>query len=158
MRNLTATICLTIAVLLGSVGVSWSAGKKDILIQKLEKNSLFCIFDKNYADPLLAGQTAFLNINSKNKFPLTLQYSRKGQSRIALWKQFEVYSDSIVGKESFPDEGNTITINRFTGAAVYERNGMRKIYRSDPNKFSKAKNLIFLKMSCSNSDKIKRKI
>ena len=25
MRNLTATICLTIAVLLGSVGVSWSA-------------------------------------------------------------------------------------------------------------------------------------
>jgi hypothetical protein len=25
MRNLTATICLTIAVLLGSVGMSWSA-------------------------------------------------------------------------------------------------------------------------------------
>jgi hypothetical protein len=25
MRNLTATICLTIAVLLGGVGVSWSA-------------------------------------------------------------------------------------------------------------------------------------
>ena len=25
MRNLTATICLTVAVLLGSVGVSWSA-------------------------------------------------------------------------------------------------------------------------------------
>ena len=25
MRNLTATICLTIAVLLGSAGVSWSA-------------------------------------------------------------------------------------------------------------------------------------
>ena len=25
MRNLTATICLTLAVLLGSVGVSWSA-------------------------------------------------------------------------------------------------------------------------------------
>ena len=25
MRNLTATLCLTLAVLLGSVGVSWSA-------------------------------------------------------------------------------------------------------------------------------------
>jgi hypothetical protein len=25
MKNLTATICLTIAVLLGSAGVSWSA-------------------------------------------------------------------------------------------------------------------------------------
>ena len=31
MKNLTATICLTIAVLLGSVGVFWSAGfQKDL--------------------------------------------------------------------------------------------------------------------------------
>jgi len=28
MKRLTATICLTIAVLLGSVGVSWSADKQ----------------------------------------------------------------------------------------------------------------------------------
>jgi len=36
MRNVTATICLTLAVLLGSVGMSWSADKKDIQFQKIE--------------------------------------------------------------------------------------------------------------------------
>ena len=36
MRNLTATICLTVAVLLGSAGVSWSAEKNDVEFQTIE--------------------------------------------------------------------------------------------------------------------------
>jgi len=34
MRKLTATICLTIAVLLGSVGMSWSDGFQEIKLKK----------------------------------------------------------------------------------------------------------------------------
>jgi hypothetical protein len=32
MRNLTATLCLTIAVLLGSAGVTWSANFQNVVI------------------------------------------------------------------------------------------------------------------------------
>jgi hypothetical protein len=34
MRNLTATTCLTISVLLGSVGVSWGDGFQEIKLKK----------------------------------------------------------------------------------------------------------------------------
>jgi hypothetical protein len=55
MRNLTATICLTIAVLLGSAGVSWSAEHRS---EKINKNnvaaeSVFTLYRNNHNDPSL---------------------------------------------------------------------------------------------------------
>jgi len=34
MKNLTATICVTVAVILGSAGMSWSDGFQEIKLKK----------------------------------------------------------------------------------------------------------------------------
>ena len=44
MRNLTATLCLTIAVLLGSVGVSWSADLQT------GEDVWYCVGARSYVD------------------------------------------------------------------------------------------------------------
>jgi TPR repeat protein len=51
MKNLTATICLTIAVLLGSAGLSWSASIKEG-VEALSKGK--CSLAQRNLDPLVA--------------------------------------------------------------------------------------------------------
>jgi hypothetical protein len=119
---------------------------------KRSRSTLNCVFDRNYPDPFLAGQTGTLTID-RGRGLLTLQYSRKAQARMAIWKKIQVHHDNIVGTETLTRDGSEFVINRYTGSANYHRGRMKKIYLSNPNKYSKAKSLMNLKMVCSTENK-----
>jgi hypothetical protein len=52
MKNLTTTLCLTIAVLLGSVGVSWSSDIKNAFL-KVSENRVTTLYRSNHSNPSL---------------------------------------------------------------------------------------------------------
>jgi hypothetical protein len=79
MRNLTATVCLTIAVLLGSVGVSWGSDEKDIQFQKIEfKDGVDAVGSKAISESLGEHVTAsFKLFFTESHFPYGPHCSNK---------------------------------------------------------------------------------
>jgi len=73
MRNLTATTCLAVALLLGSAGVSWS--------QDFQKGSAAAKSgDYAAALPSLAPTQPCVERNSKSVMPVVKQFKKRGGS------------------------------------------------------------------------------
>ena len=67
MRKLTATLCLSIAVLLGSAGVSWSGEQRS---EKTNKNNVaaervFSLYRNNHASPSVRVHVATFDAGPK---------------------------------------------------------------------------------------------
>jgi hypothetical protein len=92
MRNLTATICLTIAVLLGSAGVSWGSDEKDIQFQKIEfKDGVDAVGSKAISESLGETITDFFKFFfTESHFPYGPHCSNKNSRSCRQNLRFEL--------------------------------------------------------------------
>ena len=93
MRNLTATLCLTIAVLLGSAGVSWAAefptGKLKGISFSVEKGSM------KFTEKDLYQWYSFAEVrkrsNGEISFRMDVTLQRSSATQVRTNKRFDTY-------------------------------------------------------------------